>query len=275
MRAATAGAARRPCRSSACRAWRARRTTSTALAQALAGDERRPRCVIALDYRGRGQSDYDRDPDNYSFQVELADVLAVITALDAMPAVFVGTSRGGILVDAARRRAADRHCRRRAQRYRPGDRAEGTDAHQGLCRQAAAAAQLRGRRRDPAPAVRRAVSQARPRRLARRRAPHFQARRTAPWCRPTTSKLAKTLEGVDFEKPLPPLWKEFDALAQSAGDGDPRRQFRHPVAGDRRGHARAPRRAGNPRSARSGPRAAVGGADTIARILDFVAHCGD
>jgi len=26
-------------------------------------------------------------------------------------------------------------------------------------------------------------------------------------------KLAKTMQGVDFEKPLPPLWKEFDALA--------------------------------------------------------------
>ncbi len=35
----------------------------------------------------------------------------------------------------------------------------------------------------------------------------------APWCRPTTSTLAKTLEGVDFEKPFPPLWKEFDALS--------------------------------------------------------------
>ena len=55
------------------------------------------RRVIALDSRGRGQSDYDRDPVNYNLVVELADVLAVATALEALPAVFVGTSRGGLL----------------------------------------------------------------------------------------------------------------------------------------------------------------------------------
>ncbi|HEX3160993.1 MAG TPA: alpha/beta hydrolase [Pseudolabrys sp.] len=68
-----------------------------ALAAALAHDGAHPRRVIALDYRGRGRSDYDRNPENYSLPVEVADVLAVITALDAMPALFVGTSRGGIL----------------------------------------------------------------------------------------------------------------------------------------------------------------------------------
>jgi pimeloyl-ACP methyl ester carboxylesterase len=26
--------------------------------------------------------------------------------------------------------------------------------------------------------------------------------------------LAKTLQGIDIERPLPPLWKEFDALAR-------------------------------------------------------------
>jgi pimeloyl-ACP methyl ester carboxylesterase len=68
-----------------------------ALASALTHEGVHPRRVIALDYRGRGLSDYDRDPGNYSLQIELADVIAVITTLDSLPAIFVGTSRGGIL----------------------------------------------------------------------------------------------------------------------------------------------------------------------------------
>ena len=50
-------------------------------------------------------------------------------------------------------------------------------------------------------------------------------------------RLAKTLEGIDFERPLPPLWKEFDALQARPADGHPRRQFRPAVGGDGRGHA--------------------------------------
>jgi pimeloyl-ACP methyl ester carboxylesterase len=75
------------------------RTTAdfTALAQALAGDPKTPRRVLALDYRGRGRSDYDRDPDNYTLPTELADLIAVLTACTVPQAVFVGTSRGGIL----------------------------------------------------------------------------------------------------------------------------------------------------------------------------------
>src|SRR6267154_1749756 len=61
-----------------------------ALAQVLASDAVNPRRVIALDYRGRGQSDYDKDPANYSFQTEIADLLAVATALECGAAVFVG-----------------------------------------------------------------------------------------------------------------------------------------------------------------------------------------
>lgn len=67
------------------------------LAAALANDTIRPRRVLALDYRGRGASEYDRDPQNYNVAVELADVIAAVTALDAIPAIYIGTSRGGIL----------------------------------------------------------------------------------------------------------------------------------------------------------------------------------
>ncbi len=67
------------------------------LASALASDDDAPRQIIALDYRGRGLSAYDTNPANYSPAVELGDVLTVLTALEAMPAVVVGTSRGGIL----------------------------------------------------------------------------------------------------------------------------------------------------------------------------------
>jgi pimeloyl-ACP methyl ester carboxylesterase len=67
-----------------------------ALAQALA-DGAPPRRVIAIDSRGRGQSDYDSNAENYNLAVELGDVVAVLTALDAGEAVFIGSSRGGIL----------------------------------------------------------------------------------------------------------------------------------------------------------------------------------
>src|SRR5438477_13047140 len=52
------------------------------LAAALASDPGQPRRVLALDMRGRGKSEYDRDPANYTLAVELGDVLSVLTALD-------------------------------------------------------------------------------------------------------------------------------------------------------------------------------------------------
>jgi pimeloyl-ACP methyl ester carboxylesterase len=67
------------------------------LAAALATDKAVPRRVLALDYRGRGLSDYDHNPKNYALPVELADVIAVLDACGAAPAVIVGTSRGGLL----------------------------------------------------------------------------------------------------------------------------------------------------------------------------------
>ncbi len=67
------------------------------LGVALAADRKAPRWVIALDSRGRGKSDYDRKA-NYTLQIELVDLMAVLTALGIDKAAFVGTSRGGILI---------------------------------------------------------------------------------------------------------------------------------------------------------------------------------
>jgi pimeloyl-ACP methyl ester carboxylesterase len=67
------------------------------LALSLSQDGKRSRRVLALDYRGRGRSAYDRDWRNYDVKVELADLLAVLTAASIEEAIFVGTSRGGLL----------------------------------------------------------------------------------------------------------------------------------------------------------------------------------
>jgi pimeloyl-ACP methyl ester carboxylesterase len=78
------------------------------LIEALAFDPKRPRRVFALDSRGRGQSASDPNPKNYSVPVELGDVLALLDAHGIGRAVFIGTSRGGILtmaMGAARPRA--------------------------------------------------------------------------------------------------------------------------------------------------------------------------
>jgi len=182
------------------------------IAAALTGETERPRRVIALDYRGRGLSDYDRDPANYSFQTELADVLAVVTALEAMPAVFLGTSRGGVLTMllAALRPAAiagvvlndigpviEPKGLMRIKGYvgrmpQPKSIAEGAE----ILRRLFDAQFPRLTSEDWLAAARRTFKQ-----------------QDGAWVPTYDVRLAKTMEGIDFERPLPALWKEFDALA--------------------------------------------------------------
>ena len=67
------------------------------LALALSSDAKRPRRVVALDYRGRGRSDYDADWRKYDLAVELDDVLQVMAATGLQEVILIGTSRGGLI----------------------------------------------------------------------------------------------------------------------------------------------------------------------------------
>lgn len=67
------------------------------LAEALSTDPSRPRRVLALDYRGRGRSEWDPDWHHYDLGTELNDTLQVLASAGVDKAVFIGTSRGGLL----------------------------------------------------------------------------------------------------------------------------------------------------------------------------------
>jgi pimeloyl-ACP methyl ester carboxylesterase len=183
------------------------------LASALAGDAKRPRRVLALDYRGRGLSDHDPNPDNYAIPVELDDVLSVLTARAVASAVFVGTSRGGLIVMAL---AA----------VRPGiiagavlnDIGPVLDI-QGLMRIKGYVGKLpQPRTLEDGAEIQRRLFAAQFTRLgdadwlaSARRTWREQDGRLVLTYDP---QLAHTLAAVDPDHPLPPLWPQFDALAQ-------------------------------------------------------------
>lgn len=68
------------------------------LAIRLSTDIEHPRRVIALDYRGRGFSDWDSDKSRYQLPVEAEDVLGACAKLAIVRAIFIGTSRGGLIL---------------------------------------------------------------------------------------------------------------------------------------------------------------------------------
>ena len=53
--------------------------------------------LICPDYRGRGMSDWDKDPENYNALTEAKDILQLMDLLDIGSAPIIGTSRGGII----------------------------------------------------------------------------------------------------------------------------------------------------------------------------------
>ncbi|MCX8569562.1 MULTISPECIES: alpha/beta hydrolase [Hyphomicrobiales] len=68
------------------------------LARFLASDSKTRRRIICFDYRGRGQSAYDPNWQNYNVGMEAADILAGLAELGIEQAAFVGTSRGGLIM---------------------------------------------------------------------------------------------------------------------------------------------------------------------------------
>ena len=183
------------------------------LALALASHPETPRRVLAIDYRGRGLSGYDRDPANYRLDVELADLRAVLTALDVAPAVFIGTSRGGILTMLLA--SAQPTAIAGAVLNDIGPVIEPT----GLARIKSYVGKLPQPKsfEEGAELFRRMFGQ------------HFTRLSDAEWLSysrtsfkieqhrlvPTyDAALAKTLEGLDFGQPLAALWPAFDGLGR-------------------------------------------------------------
>ncbi|MBS0247883.1 MAG: alpha/beta hydrolase [Proteobacteria bacterium] len=180
------------------------------LAAALTAEGRR---VVAVDYRGRGRSDYDPDPTKYSLPVELGDVVTIITALSCEPAVYVGTSRGGILTMLL-------------ATVRPAAIAGAVLNDIGPVLEPEGLARIKGyvgklpqpKDYDDAAAI-----------LARLFGSQFPRLTMDDWGRsarrgfkdaggvlvPTyDAALMRTLAEVDVSKPIPDLWPQFEALAQ-------------------------------------------------------------
>lgn len=67
------------------------------LALRLAGDPKTPRRVLCLDYRGRGMSARDPNRSNYNPITEAEDALAGAAAAGLEHAAVIGTSRGGLI----------------------------------------------------------------------------------------------------------------------------------------------------------------------------------
>ena len=187
-------------------------TDFDALAPALA-DGPPPRRVIAIDSRGRGQSDYDSNPDNYNLAVELGDAATVLTALEIGEAAFIGSSRGGLLtmlLGVAHPTAI-----------------AGVVLHdigpviepKGLARIKSYVGKLPQPRNfgEGAEILRRLFDAQFPRSTGEQ----WLAAAQRTWKTdngelvPTHDvKLARTLAELDIERPLPAMWTEFDALSR-------------------------------------------------------------
>jgi pimeloyl-ACP methyl ester carboxylesterase len=182
------------------------------LAEALAHDGANPRRVLALDYRGRGRSDWDKDWRNYDVRIELNDTLQVLIAAGIDEAVFVGTSRGGLITMALG--AVRPTLLRGAVLNDVGPVIGG----KGLARIRGYVGKL------PQPDTMQEAGQIL-RRMSDAQFPRFTEEQWERMARGTWREengrlvlrydpaLMKTLEALDLEMPLPDLWPLFEGLS--------------------------------------------------------------
>jgi len=170
------------------------------------------RRVICIDSCGRGRSEYDRNHLNYSLVVETTDIISVLTALAVSPAVFVGSSRGGML--AMQLGAAHPTAVAGIVLHDVGPVIEA----RGFARIKSYVGKLPQPRsfEEGAYMLRRLMDTQFPKLTDEQWL--GAARRT--WqmtdgvCRETyDARLALTLAGFDIERPIPPMWNAFDSLA--------------------------------------------------------------
>ena len=169
------------------------------------------RHVLAMDYRGRGLSGHDPDWKRYDLMVELDDLLAMLTAFGLSRAIFLGTSRGGLLTMLT-------------AIARPMALAGAMLNDIGAVIEAQGLARIRGyvgklpqpkRHAEGVQALRQVFGQ------------HFPTESEESWLRFAQrvwkdeggrltprydTALMRTLTDLDLEKPIPALWPQFDAL---------------------------------------------------------------
>jgi pimeloyl-ACP methyl ester carboxylesterase len=184
-----------------------------ALGRFFSNHPTQPRTVVALDYRGRGLSDFSPDWRSYTPMVEAHDVLAATAALGLPEVILVGTSRGGLI--------AMLLCALRPTVLAGvvlndiGPVIEG----EGLARiKTYLSAQSRPASWDEA------IAQ-----IRRVHGPYFPALAEQDWqafaeaiyvetpggLRPDFDpQLTKTLEGMDFTDKIPALWQQFAGLGR-------------------------------------------------------------
>lgn len=183
------------------------------IARAIATDPTTPRRVVAIDYRGRGLSDYDPDPAKYAVPVELGDVLTVAASQGIPRAILLGTSRGGlismalaavqpqllagvILNDIGPALEMDGLMKIKGYIANPPPRTTWDEAARGLKELFASVFPL--------------LTDAEWMAWARRA---FREKAGGGLERTYDLKLAHTLDGLDPSNPLPQVWELFDKLA--------------------------------------------------------------